>query len=194
MIIMNTTKFVKTWTGINPEEIEPILSKFEEYGYFKLEEAKKIRDYRDKLEDALDHKDFLFEEMDDESVSDLVPVLESEFDKVHYIPTGNGVITSILSMNGQIRRPFELKRTGYSNDPFFDFKKLADMVNAYWEISDPYKPSTKIGYGWKFCMDKSNPRAYLFACIRNYLQKNDVEFEMIDVKRICGLADIWDDY
>lgn len=54
---------------------------------------------------------------------------------------------------------------------YYDFKKLVNMVNAYWDITDE-KPAHRIAWGWEKAMEKDNPRAYLYGCIRNYLKRN----------------------
>lgn len=108
----------------------------------------------------------------------------------------NNTRISILEMHFTCDRPFQLMNTGYSNNSFFDFKKLVEQLNCYYGIEEPYKAPNKIAYGWNFCMEKGDghyfckrQRAYLFACIRNYLQKNDVDFKMSDIQKVVGLKD-----
>ena len=54
---------------------------------------------------------------------------------------------------------------------YYDFKKLVNMVNAYWDITGE-KPAHRLAWGWEKAMEKDNPRAYLYGCIRNYLKRN----------------------
>ena len=80
--------------------------------------------------------------------------------------------------------------TGYN--PFFDMKQLVEMVNAWFEIDNPYKAPNKIAYGWQFAVKKGfdSFRPYLFGCIRNYLKKNDVEYTNLELQIICSLKDV----
>ena len=78
------------------------------------------------------------------------------------------------------------------------------MINAYWKIETPYKPSNKIAYGWKFSMDKADCKngyyskswkLYMWGCIKNYLIKNGVDFtkeESLKVRKIVGLVEVYD--
>lgn len=59
-----------------------------------------------------------------------------------------------------------------SDELYFKFKDLVNMVNAYWNITDE-KPANRIAWGWSKCREKDNPRAYLYGCIRNYLKRNN---------------------
>ena len=55
---------------------------------------------------------------------------------------------------------------------YYDFLDLVRMVNAWWDITGE-KPANRIAWGWEKALEKDNPRAYLYGCIRNYLKRNE---------------------
>jgi len=195
----------KFYNGKN-QKIEEIMSKYEHYGYMNWEDLKAFNDYHAEINDKLNHKDI------DLRHSNIIKpehycLLEAEVENINYIKKYKiytTTLTSLCEMNEVLRHLWDMECSGYSNNPFFDFKKLCDMVNAYWDIKEPYKPSNKIAYGWKFSMKKAdmkngfyskNWRLYMWGCIKNYLIKNGIEFtkeESLKVRKIVGLADIYD--
>lgn len=190
-------------TITNPE-IKEILNRYEHYGHMKYDDLKAFRDYRDELRNKIQDKKFnlkhgILTEADYETI-------ETEHEEIEYInqyKIYNSTLTSLYEMNGILQGVWSKTNSGYSNNAFFDFKKLVEYVNAYWQIENPYKAPNKIGYGWKFCMEKGNSNSYydkgwklyLWGCIKNYLIKNGVEFtkeESLKVRKIVGLVDVKD--
>lgn len=97
-----------------------------------------------------------------------------------------------LKMMNELTRHMLWKVDDCGYNAFYDMKELVEMVNAWFEIEKPYKAPNKIAYGWKFALDKgfNSFRPYLYGCIRNYLNKNNVEFTTLELQIICCLKDI----
>ena len=172
------------------DDVHAIIERLDEFGAIKTDELVKVRKYQKDLEGKAGTKKFILRDhKNPDMIEDLFKEIESELDWINGVKLYRSSVVSILILNGQCNRPFRLANTGYSNNPFFDFKRLVEMINAFYLIAEPYKAPNKIAYGWSFCMDKSNPRAYLCACIKNYLARNEVEFDIRDIQKICGLRD-----
>lgn len=188
----------------NPE-IAKILEKYNHYGYMKFDDLQAFKDYHAELGENLADKRFTVK-YSPVITDEHFKYLEAEFEHIDYInhyKIYNSTMVSLMVMNGVLRQLWEQEFSGYSNNAFFDFKKLCEMINAYWEIETPYKPSNKIAYGWKFSMEKADNtgyyckgwKLYMWGCIKNYLIKNGVEFtkeESLKVRKIVGLVDIYD--
>ena len=166
-----------------------------------------FRNYRDEINAELKHKDFVLKHNIAGITAEHYSYLEAEVENINWINHHRiyrGSVTSLHQMNGVLRRIWDMECSGYTNNPFFDFKKLCDMINAYWKIETPYKPSNKIAYGWKFSMDKADCKngyyskswkLYMWGCIKNYLIKNGVDFtkeESLKVRKIVGLVEVYD--
>ena len=184
-------------------DMHEIVDKLHHYGFLNPVDWKALYDYKMDVERALGEESFIREELFPEMIEEFglersqknISRIESQLTEIHsemeflrYVPFGLRV--SIHAMHDLVYfKLWSASREGETNR-FFDFKELVEMINCYFEIKNPYKPSNKIAYGWNFALTKDNFRPYLFGCIRNYLRKNDVEFETSDLQKICCLRDI----
>ena len=210
--VIEYTKQESAYATIKNTEIRDILKDYEDYGYMNGEEFKAFKDYHKELESNHRRWNYMLEDAIDDGRNPLVAQIMTasinpEFEQIHHLNEWriySGSITSCHYMNGVLRHLWDMECSGYTNNPFFNFKKLVEMVNAYWKIKTPSKPSSKIAYGWKFSMEKADCKygyhskswkLYMWGCIKNYLIKNGVEFtkeESSKVRKIVGLADIYD--
>lgn len=196
----------KYYNGKNTK-IEEIMTKYEHYGYMNWADLKAFRDYRDEINAELNRKDFMLKHGYIGLTAEHYSYLEAEVEEINYLnkyKIYNSTLTSLAEMNGVLFNMWDKEFSGYSNNAFFDFKQLCDMINCYWDIENPYKPSNKIAYGWKFSMKKAEGnqgyysktwRLYMWGCIKNYLIKNGIDFtkdESLKVRKIVGLVDIYD--
>lgn len=99
--------------------------------------------------------------------------------------------TSIEKMHHMTTEMFWRCNDQYYN-AFYDMKELVELINAWYEIEKPYKAPNKIAYGWQFALKKGQKvfRQYLYGCIRNYLNRNNVEWKIIELQIICSLKDL----
>ena len=68
-----------------------------------------------------------------------------------------------------------------------DLIPFVEKINAIYCIENPNKYPNKVAFGWNNAFNKSNPRAYLFGCIKNYLHQNSVEFDEEEIKYLTGI-------
>ena len=179
---------------VKKTQMHEIVDKLHHYGFLNPVDWKALYDYKMDVERALADETFVREELFSEMNAETISRTEVQLTEIHdemeflrFIPFGLRV--SIHAMNDKVRYLWESSQQGSDNE-FFEFKELVEMINCFYEISEPYKASNKIAYGWNFALAKDNFRPYLFGCIRNYLRKNDVEFETSDLQKICCLRDI----
>jgi len=186
---------------INYEEIPHIIKKLNNENHFcKLnkDDWKTLRDYHKQLEHELQFKEVdIRNNLKPERCKKMYSLLEEEYDKINHImkyQVGRTTRVSIYDMNQKVKHLWMHCDETYF-DGFFEFKELCEMINAYFGIKKPYKPANKIAYGWNFSLKKGFKafRHYFFACLRNYLQKNDIEFKTSDLQKICCLKDITDE-
>ena len=192
-------------------QIKEILDKYEHYGHMNWNDLKAFNEYYQELHDTYKFWNFAFKDAIREGKSPAVPQImltsmAKEVEAIDHIKTYNiyrSTLTSLYVMNAKLLGLWQKEFSGYSNNPFFDFQKLVKLVNAYWDIEEPYKPANKIAYGWKFSMDKADDngyyckgwKLYMWGCIKNYLIKNGIDFtkeESLKVRKIVGLVDIYD--
>lgn len=185
-------------------QIKEILDKYEHYGHMNWNDLKAFNEYHKELAENLNRKNFLIRNTDLQA--EHFVLLEKEFEAIDHIKTHKiyrSTLTSLYVMNAKLLGLWQKEFSGYSNNPFFDFQKLVKLVNAYWDIEEPYKPANKIAYGWKFSMEKADDngyyckawKLYMWGCIKNYLIKNGIDFtkeESLKVRKIVGLVDIYD--
>ena len=175
------------------DEIQVIVAKLEKYGYLKTAEYKTLRDYRATLEKHIEDEDFIEFIKEDSSNPELIDTMfeeaKAEYETVKYLPMYDTHI-SLVTLHDNVSHMFwnQDKYAKYPDN--WMMKAFVDRINAYFEVETPYKTSYRIGYGWNFAFKKNNFRPYLYGCIRNYLQKNEVEFDIVDVKKICGLVEV----
>lgn len=210
--VIEYTKKESEYETIKNTEIRDILKDYEDYGYMNGEEFKAFKDYHRELESAHRRWNYMLEDAIDDGRNPLVAqimttCINQEFEQIDYLNQWriySGSITSCYYIDGELRHLWDMECSGYTNNPFFNFKKVVEMVNAYWKIKNPYKPSSKIAYGWKFSMQKADIpngyyskswKLYMFGCIKNYLLKNGIDFSKEDslkVRKMVGLADFDD--
>lgn len=210
--VIEYTKQESEYATIKNTEVREILEEYEFYGWMTGSEFKAFKDYHRELES--NHR--RWNDMLECDVANgrnpltaqiMTTYINPEFEQIHHLNEWriySGSITSCYYMNAELRHLWDLECSGYTNNAFFNFKKVVEMVNAYWKIKTPFKPSSKIAYGWKFSMSKAtmengyhckNWRLYMFGCIKNYLIKNGIEFtkeESLKVRKIVGLAELYD--
>lgn len=186
------------------KQIKEILNRYEHYGYMNWADLKAFRDYRDELRKNASNRGKRFWKKFGGVTDEMYKPLEAELEAIEYIneyKIYNSTLTSLGEMNSTLFGLWSKENSGYNNNAFFDFKKLVEQINAYWQIEEPYKPSNKIAFGWKFCMEKGNSyydkgwKLYLWGCIKNYLIRNGIEFtkeESLKVRKIVGLVEIRD--
>lgn len=179
------------------QETYPAVEQLWAFSHLTPENNKIIRDYIGELENEIKSLKFLIKH---DTIDDPAKA-QAEIDKYEAelswfednVKLYRNTRISILEMHQIVRnlweKSAEFNETVY-DEHFFNFKELVEMINCYFNITAPYKPANKIAYGWKFSMDKQYFRKYLLACIRNYLNKNNVEFKMSDLQKICCLKDI----
>ena len=166
-------------------QIKEILDKYEHYGHMNWNDLEAFYEYHKELAENLNHKNFLIRNTNLQA--EHFVLLEREFEAIDYIKTHKiyrSTLTSLYVMKGKLLGLWQKEFSGYSNNPFFDFQKLVKLVNAYWDIEEPYKPANKIAYGWKFSMEKADDtgyyckgwKLYMWGCIKNYLIKNGIDF------------------
>lgn len=152
-------------------------------------------DYHECIQYIVKRKEFNLKHFTkSELISAMYNDLEEEFKEIDHIRNykmGRNTRVAILDLHQIVRYMWD-KTTDKYYDAFFDMKELCEMINAYYHITKPTKAPNKIAYGWTFALDKGYKafRPYFFACIRNYLQRNNVEFETSDLQKICNLKDI----
>ena len=61
---------------------------------------------------------------------------------------------------------------------------LVKGINAYYRINNPTKAFNKVAYGWNQAYKKTESERYLYACIRNYLYDNEVDFTTKELQGI----------
>lgn len=173
-------------------KIRLIVDDLYKFGYAQSKDLVAFNEYKDELEDIISHKDLMMEEAPNpEGLLEKFNMVEEELAWVNQTQIYRSNWNSIHRMESIVRCIWQ--EAGKLNaDGFFEFKELVERINTFFKIEEPYKPSNKIAYGWNFSLKKGYQafRPYLFACIRNYLQKNDVEFETSDLQKICCLRDL----
>lgn len=166
----------------NKTQIHEIVADLYELGGLKPAEIKAFKTYKEELEKLANRKEFyLRHTKNDEQIIKEYETIEAELEWVKQTTIYRNDYASLFNMNQLVEHLFSAK----PDNSFFEFQQLVRWVNAYFKITNPYKPVNKIAYGWNFALDKSKP--YLFACIRNYLQKNGVEFTTLELQKICAL-------
>ena len=180
-----------TFIPENNENIREIVNKLYKFGYIKTNELVEFREYKDEIESKLCQAKFMMKVSDKpEKVKPLLDELQEELDWLNQTTIYRNSNTSLLVMNGLTYHLWMKAGKSYE-DGFFDFKKLVELINDYFEIENPYKAPNKIAYGWNFSLKKGFEafRPYLYGCIRNYLNRNGVEFKTIELQKICHLRD-----
>lgn len=181
------------WKVLNQKsQIHPIVDDLYKYGYAQSRDLVAFNEYKEELEDIMSMKDFMMEEAPNpEGLLEKFNMVEEELAWVNQTQIYRSNWNSIHRMESLVRHIWHEAGKDYA-DEFFNFKELVERINAFFKIEEPYKPSNKIAYGWNFSLKKSHQvfRPYLFACIRNYLQKNDVVFKNSDLQKICCLRDL----
>lgn len=201
----------KYYKGKNTQ-IEEIMTRYEHYGYMTGADLKAFRDYRDEINQQYKFWEYALEDAIDDgrnplNIQIMLASMKPEVEEITYInqyKIYNSTLTSLYTMSNILESMWYKQCSGYSSNPFFAFKELVDMVNAYWQIEKPYKPSNKIAYGWKFSMEKADQengwyskswKLYMWGCIKNYLIRNGIEFtkdESLKVRKIVGLVMVYE--
>lgn len=175
------------------------------YSYLTPKNYTVLKDYTDTLEYMGTTLKFAIENECTTDIKKTTAKLEDVQSELKWLQE-NAIIyrdtrISLLEMHFKVEHIWHMDNSGYSSNPFFDFKELVEMINCWWDISEPYKPSNKIAFGWKFCLDKDKScfykgcKLYLWGCIKNYLIRNGIEFNKdvsLEIRKIVGLADCQD--
>lgn len=173
-------------------KIHTIVDNLYKYGYAQSKDLVAFNEYKEELENIMSIKKFMMEEAPNpEGFSKKFDLVEDELKWVNQTQIYRSNWNSLHKMSDMVYFLSQKAGKEYA-DGFFEFKELVERINAYFKIENPYKPSNKIAYGWNFSLKKGYQafRPYLFACIRNYLQKNDVEFKTSDLQKICCLRNL----
>lgn len=188
----------------NQEACYTAVEQLHKHSHITPENYQALTGYKNELKDEIKCLKAMikFQDCDVEKTTPILNDLEAELEWLE----NNAVIytTTRISLHTMsclfTMRILGNLNSGYSMNPYYDFKELVEQINCYYDINEPYKPSNKIAYGWKFCLDKGNPRdaykgarLYLWGCIKNYLIKNGVEFTKatsLEVRKIVGLVDV----
>jgi len=181
------------WKVLNQKsQIHSIVDDLYKFGYAQSKDLVAFNEYKDELEDIMSMKDLMMEEAPNpEGLLQKFDLVEDELKWVNQTQIYRSNWNSIHRMESIVRCIWQ--EAGKLNaDEFFNFKELVERINAFFKIEEPYKAPNKIAYGWNFSLKKGYQafRQYLFACIRNYLRKNGVEFETSDLQKICCLREI----
>lgn len=193
------------WLNKHKEAVTKAIDQLWKYSYLTPENYEEITNYTEVLEDMIDSiksaiESGIYGKNGLKKAEARLTELENELEWFNNnVKIYSNTRISLLEMHFTCDRPFKFIGSGYTNNSFFDFKKLVEQINCYYDIQEPYKPSNKIAYGWNFAMEKGDThmgysnkgaRKYLFACIRNYLIKNGVtDFKTNHIQQIVGLAD-----
>lgn len=178
----------------NQEQVHHIVEDLYKYGGLKPSEIHEFKEYEETLKYNLKTLEFMIEESEN-TPSTLLDVkseveVEIEWCSETFIYTTD--YASLFNMNQTVNHLYTCLLYGDDyklEKSFFKFLQLVKWINAYFKIGDPYKAPNKIAYGWKFALDKGAKafRPYLYGCIRNYLNKNGVEWKTIELQKICAL-------
>ena len=182
-------------------EVKTAVEELWKYSYLTPSNYTIIRNYVSNLESEAKLLKWILEDEEDCNIENITYKLNEIEDELEFfkfnVQTHDTRITINKMHDLVIMRIIGMLDSGYHTNPFYDFKKLVEMINCYYHIENPYKPSNKIAYGWKFSIDKGNrndfykgTRLYLFGCIKNYLIKNNKEWDSLEIRKICGLANI----
>lgn len=209
--VIEYTKQKSAYDNIKNTEIKETLKEYEFYGWMTGSEFLLFKDYHKEIES--NHR--RWNDMLECAISTgrnplveqiMIASINPEFEQIDYLNKWriySGMITSCYYINAELRHLWDMECSGYTNNPFFNFKKVVEMVNAYWKIKTPSKAPSKIAYGWKFSMQKADTKngyyskswkLYMFGCIKNYLLKNGIDFSKEDslkVRKMVGLTDIY---
>ena len=174
------------------EDLEKILELTEKIG-FQRNQIPKLNRHREAVKNQIEMFEFLIEEgLNGENTEKAISELKehSEFVEMVYSKSYGSHI-DLHNVNDHYRLRVLWAKSGsggYSIEPYFEVLKLVKMINGIFEITNPYKSANKIAYGWNKALDK-NSDAYMFVVIKNYLIKNNVDFEISDVQKIIGFKD-----
>lgn len=186
---------------INYEEIPKIVEKLYNPNYnlhLNRDDWRTLRDYHKQLEHELQFKEVdIKNNLHPERCERMYKLLEAEYDEIHHIweyKVGRNTRVSLFELSEYVYN-FWIRSDDKYYDGFFDLKEFVEMLNAYYGIETPHKPANKVAYGLTFAIKKGfkSFRPYFYGCIRNYLQKNNVEFKTLDLQKICRFKDITDE-
>lgn len=182
---MNTKYVIFKFFGTeyDIEKIDETVAQLEEFGCARTKDVNELQEFISALRSEivgqlLDVKyDEDFEDFAMKNIAELYSVLE----KYEDIKIYNSSKVDLFELNRSFSRAFY--GDVYTNS-FYEFINLVKGLNAYYRISNPTKASNKVGYGWNQAYKKTESERYLYACIRNYLSDNGVEFETKDLQGI----------
>lgn len=155
------------------EKINETVAQLREFGCARTENVNQVEEFLFALrsEMRIHNKDL-------KKIAELYSVLEDYEDIRIY----NSSKVDLLALNRAFNRAFY--QDGYCRNSFYEFMNLVEGLNAYYKISNPTKAYNKVAYGWNEAYKKTESQAYLYACIRNYLSQNGVEFTKKDLQGI----------
>ena len=155
------------------EKINETVAQLREFGCARTEDVNQVEEFLFALrsEMRIHNKDL-------KKITELYSVLEDYEDIRIY----NSSKVDLLALNRAFNRAFY--QDGYCRNSFYEFMNLVEGLNAYYRISNPTKQYNKVAYGWNEAYKKTESQRYLYACIRNYLSQNGVEFTTKDLQGI----------
>lgn len=175
------------------DEINEIIEKLYVLGSVKKEDYWKFMEYKEDLEYWVNQREPLIKigKADPNKVNPFIDKIAKELERINEVQWYRSSHISILKLSTMVRGMYEELYLVGKDDDFYTMKEFVEGINSYYEIKEPYKPSNKIAFGWNFALQKGSKafRPYLLGCVRNYLNKNNVEWEMKDLQKICNLRD-----
>lgn len=186
---MNIVKFGKSFEQFDVEQINGTIQHLEQYGSAKGEDVNNLKDYIDSLKRLSRQREIALEfaKTDDESISrinDFYDEVDTELERVEDVKIYNTSFVTPRILHGLFSRPFRMENTGYSNNSFYDFLKFIKQLNSFYDIAEPNIAPNRVAFGWDKAYERTHSRKYLYACVRNYLNDNGVEFETRDLQTI----------
>ena len=171
-------------TEYDIEKIDETVAQLEEFGCARTEDVNELQEFVSALRSEirmqlLDVKyDEDFEPFAMKNIGELYSVLE----KYENIKIYNSSKVDLFNLHSAFTRAFY--RDGYCRNSFYEFMNLVKGINAYYKISNPTNAFNRVAYGWNQAYKKTESERYLYACIRNYLSQNNVEFTTKDLQGI----------
>ncbi len=183
---MNNTKYIVFKFFGNEFDVERInqtIEDLDEFGCARTENVNEVKEFVEALRCEIRLQllhlkyDEDFEPFALKNIGELYSVLEQYEDVKIY----NSSKVDLYELSCSFRRAFY--GDCYTNS-FYEFMNLVKGINAYYKISNPTKAFNKVAYGWNQAYKKTESERYLYACIRNYLSDNGVEFTTKELREI----------